>query len=99
MATRTSASDRYVGPREEPEQFPTRFIVKNGQWTQEEHEALLRKAAQACSYRDMNREHHEAALREKEAHERSIREWEARLAIASQELKDHPDVPRGLLPT
>ena len=32
-------------------------------------------------------------LREKEAHERSIQEWEARLA--SQDLQDHPDVPRG----
>ena len=82
-----------IGQREEPEQFPTRFIINDGRWTQEEHEELLRKAAQAWNYRDWNREQHDAALREKEAHERSIQEWEAK--VDSQGLKDHPDVPRG----
>ena len=82
-----------IGPREEPEQFPTRFIINDGRWTQEEHEAVLRKAAQAWNYRDMNREQHDAVLREKEAHEQSIGEWEAKIAL--QGLKDQSDVPRG----
>ena len=81
------------GPREEPERFVSRFIVNDCDWTQEEHEVMLRKAAQALNNRDWNRERQEAEPREKEAHERSIKEWEARLA--SQDLKDHPAVPRG----
>ena len=39
------------GPMEEPEQFPTRWILNDGRWTEEEHEELLCKAAQACNYR------------------------------------------------
>ena len=40
----------------------------------------LRKAAQAFNNRDMDREIEAAIQREKEAHERSIKEWEARIA-------------------
>ena len=58
-----------IGPREEPEKYPTRFIVNDCDWTQEEHEKVLRKASQAWNYRDWNRERREAELREKEAHE------------------------------
>ena len=29
---------REIGPREEPERYPTRFIVNDGQWTPEEHD-------------------------------------------------------------
>ena len=61
--------------------------------TQEAHDALLRKAAQAFNNQAMQREIEDAVQREKEAHERSVREWEAR--IAAQELKDHHDIPRG----
>ena len=84
---------REIRPREEPERFVTKFILNDGRWTQEEHEALLRKAAQAINNRDWNRERHEAELREKEAHERSIQEWQAQ--VDSQGLQDHPSVPRG----
>ena len=39
---------REIGPREEPERYPTRFIVNDGQWTPAENEEELRKASQAC---------------------------------------------------
>ena len=84
---------REIGPREEPEEFPTRFILNDGRWSEEEHEALLRKAAQAWNCRDMDRELEDAVQREKEAHEQSIKAWEARIAL--QELPDHPGIPRG----
>ena len=84
---------RETGPREEPEPFASRMILNDGQWTEAEHEALLRKAAQAFNYRDMNRELEDAVQREKEAHEWSIQEWEARIAL--QDLTDHPEIPRG----
>ena len=45
---------REIGPREEPERFVSRVVLNDGRWTEEEHEALLRKAAQAFNYRDMN---------------------------------------------
>ena len=61
--------------------------------TQEAHDASLRKAAQAFNNQDMERELDNAMAREHAAHERSVREWEAR--IAAQELKDHPDIARG----
>ena len=52
-----------IGPLEELEQFPTRWILNDGRWTEEEHEELLRKAAQAGNYRDWNRERRAAELR------------------------------------
>ena len=71
---------REIGPREEPEQFVTRWMVNDGRWTAEEFDALLCKARQAVNNDDMEREIEDAVQREKEAHERSIKEWEARLA-------------------
>ena len=82
-----------IGPREEPEKFPTRFIINDCGWTQEEREEMLRKASQAWNYRDWNRERREAELREKEAHERSIEEWQAQ--VESQGFERHPCVPCG----
>ena len=82
-----------IGPREDPEQFPTRLILNDGRWTEEEHEELLRKAAQGWNYCDWNRERHEAELREKEAHERSIEEWQAQ--VKSKGFGDHPSIPSG----
>ena len=41
----------------------------------------------------MNRERHESRTTEKEAHERSIREWQAQ--VDSQDFTDHPSIPRG----
>ena len=84
---------RETGPREGLERFASRVILNDGRWTEAEHQALLRKAAQAFNNRDMNRELEDAVQREKEAHEQSIREWEARIAL--QDLKDHPEIPRG----
>ena len=57
----------------------------------------MRKARQAFNNKDMEREIEDAVQREKEAHERSIKEWEARLA--AQDFKDHPEIPRGPPPT
>ena len=82
-----------IGPREELEKFPTRFIINDCGWSQEEHEAMLRKAAQGWNYRDRNRERQEAELRKKEAHERSIQEWQAQ--VESQVFKGHPCVLCG----
>ena len=84
---------REIGPREEPERFVSRYILNDGGLPQEEYDALQRKAAQAFNNRDMSRELEEAVQREKEAHERSVKEWEAR--VASQDLTEHPSVPRG----
>ena len=84
---------REIGPREEPERFVTRWMVNDGRWTAEEFDAWLRKARQAFNNQDMERDIEDAVQREKEGHERSIKEWEAR--IAAQELKDHADIPRG----
>ena len=79
---------REIGPREEPERFVTRWMVNDGGWTVEEFDALLRKARKAFNNYEMEREIEDAVQREKEAHDRSINEWEAR--ITAQELKDHP---------
>ena len=73
--------------------FPTRWILNDGRWSAEEHEELVRKAAQAWKYRDWNRELEDEVRREKEAHERSIRAWEAKIAL--QQLPDHADIPHG----
>ena len=81
------------GPREEPERFATRYILNDGTMTQETYDALLRKAAQTFNNQDMERELDDAMAREYEAHQRSIKEWEAR--VTAQELKDHHDIPRG----
>ena len=45
---------REIGPREEPERHPTRFIVNDGQWTPAEHEEQQYKAAQAGNYKTWN---------------------------------------------
>ena len=70
---------REIGPREEPERYPTRFIVNYGQWTPEEHEEELRKASQTWNQYEWDRQAREAALREKEEHERSMEEWKAQV--------------------
>ena len=82
-----------IGPRGEPGRFATRFILNDGRWTPEEHEALLRKATQGISQRDWNREVREAALREKEAHDRSVEEW--KVQVEAQGLTEHASLPFG----
>ena len=54
---------RVCGPQEEPERYPTRFIMNDGQWTPEEHEAQLRQATQATNAHLWSCEAREAAER------------------------------------
>ena len=71
--------------------------VNDGRWTEAEYAALVRRAAQSFNNRDMDQlrrwELEDAMQREHEAHERSVKEWERR--IAARELPDHHDIPRG----
>ena len=85
------------GPREEPERFVSRYIPNDGSLTRQAYDALLRRAAQTFNNQDMEREIEDAVQREQEAHDRSVKEWEAR--IAAQELKDHHDIPLGPAPS
>ena len=75
--------------------------VNDGRWTQAEYAALVRKAGQSQNDRDFDRlrqwELEDAMRREHEAHERSVKEWERR--IAAKELPDHHDIPRGPPPS
>ena len=83
-----------IGPREEPERYPTRFILSEGQWTPEElHEVELRKAAQGVNQWHWSREAREAALREKEEQDRSVEEWKAQ--VEGRGFPGHPAIPFG----
>ena len=84
---------REIGPREEPERYPTRCIVNDGQWTPEEHEEVLRKAAQAGNNQAWNREAREEAERHNQEFKRSMAEWKKE--VESRGFKDHPSVPHG----
>ena len=80
------------GPRPEPERFPIRFILNDGSLPQEEYEELARKAAIAFNYREMENARRQAEAAENEAHERSIREWDAQIQARGL---DAPALPRG----
>ena len=80
------------GPRPEPERFATRFVLNDGTLPQEEYEELARKAAQAFNNCDMEKQRQRAQNAEHEAHEQSIREWDAQ--IKAQGL-DAPALPSG----
>ena len=84
---------REYGPREEPEQYATRFIVNEGQWTPEEHEQVLRKASQAVNAKYWNREAREAAERANREYAQSMADWKTRVDALG--LKAHPAVPQG----
>ena len=84
---------REIGPREEPERYATRFIVNDGQWTPEEHENELYKAAQAGHCKQWNREAREAAERQYKEFNRNMEEWKAQ--VESRGFKDHPAMPHG----
>ena len=56
-------------------------------------EVALRKAAQGVNQWDWNREAREAALREKEEHDRSVEEWKAQ--VEGRGFPDHPAIPFG----
>ena len=68
----------------EPATSPRVSEVPVRQWQQE---------FQGWKYRDWNRELEDEVRREKEAHERSIRAWEAKIAL--QQLPAHVDIPHG----
>ena len=68
---------REIGPREEPERYATRFFVNDGQWTPEQHEGQLYKAAQAWNYKHWNREAREAAERHNAEFNRSMGRMES----------------------
>ena len=99
--TEPSTSPRMIDPqvrewpldREEPERYPTRFIVNDGQWTPAEHEEELCKASQAGNYKDWNREAREAAERHNIEFNRSMAEWKRE--VESRGFKDHPSIPHG----
>ena len=56
---------REYGPLPEPGIYPTPFVMNDGQWTQQEHEAHLRKAAHATLVHVWNREAREEAEMER----------------------------------
>ena len=82
-----------TGPREEPERYPTRFIVNDGQWTPEGHEEQLYKDAQAGNYKTWNREAREEAERHNQEFQRGVAEWKRE--VESCGFKAHPSVPYG----
>ena len=84
---------REIGPQDEPEKLVTRWLVNDGSYTDEEFDALLRKARQAFNNYDMDLETEDAVRREREEYDRSVKEWERR--IAARNLSDHRDTPRG----
>ena len=81
-----------IGPRPEPEVYPARFVVNDGQWTPEEYEAVLRKAAQANNVYAWNREAREEAKRHNREFFRGMAEWTAQVERAGFK---HPAVPQG----
>ena len=83
---------REYGPHPEPEHYATRFIVNDGQWTPEEHEQVLHKAAQGINDHYWNREAREEAQRAKREYARSMADWRTR--IEAMGLKAHPATPQ-----
>ena len=82
---------REYGPHPEPERFVTRWISRDG-YTQEEWEDYFRKYRQTFNNHDMETERRQAEAAENEAHERSIKEWEAQVKAANL---DSPFIPSG----
>ena len=87
---------REYGPHEEPERFVITYILNHGTMSQEAHDALMRKAAQAFNNRDMIWDQQQAAAREHDAHQRSIQEWEAKMEAVKL---DHAAIPRNPPPS
>ena len=77
------------GPHPEPERFAIRYILNDGSMPQEEYEELARKAAMAFNNRDMERERRRAEAAEHEAHERSIKEWDAQIQAQGLDTIQH----------
>ena len=84
---------REIGPCPEPEVYPCRFLVNDGQWTEEEHAAHLHKAARAVNLRAWNREAREEAERHNREYARGMAEWQDR--VQAMDLQTRPSVPQG----
>ena len=84
---------REYGPHQEQERYATRFIVNDGQWTQEEHEQVLCKAVQGINVHYWNREAREEAERANREYAQSMADW--RTGVDAMGLKAHPPVPQG----
>ena len=87
---------REIGPRPEPEVYPIRHLMNDGQWTPEEHAAHLHKAVQAGNFYARNREAREEAERQNREFVRTMNEWTAQVERAG--FKAHPAVPHGSPP-
>ena len=84
---------REYGPRPEPEIYPIPFVMSDGQWTQQEHEAHLHKAAHATFFHVWNREARGEAERQNREFVRNMAEWKDRVEGAG--FKANPSVPHG----
>ena len=82
------------GPHPEPERWVTRWITRDD-CAPEEWEEYFRKYRQTFNNYDMERERQQAEAAENEAHERSIKEWEAQMKAQGM---DHPALPSGPTP-
>ena len=83
---------REYAPHQKPERYATRFVM-NGQWTPEEHEQVLLKAAQGTNDHYWNREAREEAERANREYARSMADWSTHVDAVG--LKAHPAVPQG----
>ena len=72
-------------------QNQTPFVMNDGQWTQQEHEAHLHKAAHATLVHVWNREAREEAERQNREFVRNMADWKDRVEGAG--FKAHPSAP------
>ena len=73
---------RVFGPQPEPERYASPYVMNDGQWTPEEHEAELRRAAQAVNDQQRNRQRREEAERADREHARQMEQWTAHMRAA-----------------
>ena len=73
--------------------YPCRYVMNDGQWTDEEHATHLYKAGQAHNVRAWNREAREEAEKHNREYAQSIAEWRDR--VQAMDLRTHPSVPHG----
>ena len=81
---------REYGPHPEPEVYPCRFVMSDGQWTEAEHEA---QAPQPTNLHVWNREVRAEAERRNREFAQSMADWRTRVEGAG--FKAHPAVPHG----
>ena len=76
------------GPRPEPEVYPCRHVMNDGQWTPEEHEAHLYKAGQAHNVHAWHREARAESERQNREFVQSMADWKARTDV-HEALRQH----------